>query len=63
MRSLIIEYYANNGQEVSLSLFPEPAIFFDVVSSGFELFDLIFLAIALWQAWKMPAPMSMNGSD
>ncbi len=59
-RTFIHQYFAENDMVGSLPLFPDPTLFLDVVTSGFEFFDVIFLAIALWQAWKMPAPVVLN---
>jgi hypothetical protein len=59
-RTFVNEYYAEQGLEVTLPLIPPVALYLDVVISGFELFDLIFLAIVLFQAWKMPAPVKLN---
>ncbi len=62
-RTFIHQYFAENDLVGSLPLFPPPALFMDVVSTGFQLFDVIFLAIALWQAWKMPAPFVLKTGD
>ncbi len=63
MRTLIQNYAEANNMIGNMPLFPDPALLIDVVSSGFEMFDFIFLAIVLWQAWKMPAPVTMNTGD
>ncbi len=59
-RTFANRYYAEQGMNLSLPLIPPVDLYLDVVTTGFELFDLIFLAIALWQAWKMPAPIKLN---
>jgi hypothetical protein len=37
----------------------DPALFTRVVTLGFGVMDFVFLAIALWQAWRMPAPLRL----
>lgn len=56
-------YAAQEGFEGSLPFIPDPALLMDVVSAGFEMFDLIFVAIVLWQAWKMPMPIKLQAGD
>ncbi len=63
MMSAFHEYFAENGITTKLPMIPTPALFVDVVSAGFQMFDLIFLAFALWQAWKMPAPVVLNSGE
>ncbi len=47
--------------EVGLPLLPlDPSLFISVVSVGFELFDLIFLAIVAYEAWTIPAPVRLR---
>lgn len=48
-----------DGTDVVLPLLPDPQLFFVVLSAGFSLFDLIFLAIVLWEAWRIPAPLTL----
>ena len=60
-RSLIIESFAKDGQAVAISLLPNPDVFYAVISAGFRPFDLIFLAIVIYEAWKFPAPVKMAG--
>ena len=62
-RTYIIRYMAENGVQAEVPFFPDPGLFLGIVRSGFELFDLIFLAIALWQAWKMPSPIVLQKSE
>ncbi len=62
-RTFIHQYIAENDLVWTLPLFPPPGLFLDVVSTGFQIFDVIFLAIALWQAWKMPAPFVLKPGD
>jgi hypothetical protein len=45
----------------TLPIFAPPALMFAVIRSGFQVFDLVFLAIVIYQAWKMPAPFKLAG--
>jgi len=61
-RTFILEYLHQHGKLGDLPLVPtSPSYFFGVVSAGFHLFDLIFLAIVVQQAWKIPAPVRLPG--
>jgi hypothetical protein len=42
-----------------LPLLAPPGLMFAVIRAGFEVFDLVFLAIVVYQAWKMPAPFKL----
>jgi len=46
--------------EVKLPLLPGIRLFFHVVSLGFGIFDVVFLAIVLWEAWRIPAPFKLR---
>ncbi|HUK62520.1 MAG TPA: hypothetical protein VLV15_04275, partial [Dongiaceae bacterium] len=35
------------------------AMAFSVLSAGFGLMDVVFLAITLWEAWKIPMPLRL----
>ena len=59
-RTFILQAFAERGEEVVLSLFPTPEMFFRVVSAGFGLFEVLFLGIVLYEAWKLPAPIKLN---
>ncbi len=43
----------------TLPLFAPPDLMFAVIRAGFQPFDLVFLAIVIYQAWKMPAPFKL----
>lgn len=58
-RSFFHRALAEDGSGYVLPLVPGPSLFIDVVSVGFGAFDLVFLAIVLWQAWKIPAPFRL----
>lgn len=62
-RTFFQKYAAENNIDGGLPLIPDLSLFFDVVTSGMEMFDLLFVAIALWQAWKMPAPLVIQRSE
>ncbi len=46
--------------EVNLPLLPGIRLLVRVVSLGFGVFDVVFLAIVLWQAWRIPAPFKLR---
>lgn len=60
-RTFLIKAFAEKGQEALLPLLPDPALFVEVIGLGFGVMDLVFLAIVLFQAWKMPAPYKISG--
>lgn len=60
-RTFIHEAFAEEGTEIALPLLPDPALFLQVLQAGFGLFDVIFLAIVVWEAWKLPAPVKLAG--
>ena len=45
---------------VHLPLLPGLDVLVRVVSLGFGTFDLVFLAIVLWEAWRIPAPFRLR---
>ena len=60
-RTLIQRAYLERGEEVVLPLLPAPGLLYEVVAIDFGLFDLVFLALVVFQAWKMPAPIELAG--
>jgi hypothetical protein len=60
-RTFIQRAFAEQGQELVLPFVPSPELFVNVVSAGFGIMDIVFLAIVVWEAWKIPAPVSLNG--
>ena len=58
-RTFIQRAYAEKGEAVALPLLPEPGLFLAVVSGGFGVMDLVFLAIVGYEAWKIPAPLAI----
>jgi hypothetical protein len=58
-RTFILRAMAEKGQELALPFLPNPLLFFEVVKLGFGLMDLVFLAIVVYEAWKIPAPFRL----
>jgi len=58
-RTFIHKAYADRGEPIALPLLPPPELFFRVVAVGFGIMDLVFLAIVLYEAWKIPAPVEI----
>ncbi len=51
---------AQQGQDFRVPMFTtNPELIGRVLSAGFGVMDLVFLAIVLWEAWKLPAPMKL----
>jgi len=44
----------------TLTMFPDPAVFFNVARVTFDMFTLIFLAITVYQAWKLVEPFEIK---
>jgi len=61
-RTFVQQAMAENGQEVLLPLLPDPATLMNVVSINFGLFEVLFLGIAVYEAWKLPAPLKIAGA-
>ena len=55
-RTFIHKAYADKGEPIVLPLLPAPELLFRVVAAGFGVMDLVFLAIVVYEAWKIPAP-------
>jgi hypothetical protein len=55
-RTFILRYISEQGTAGSLPLLPDPQTLIQVVRANFGLFDLIFLAIVVYEAWILPAP-------
>lgn len=36
-----------------------PSVFFEVIALNFGVMDVVFVAITLWEAWKIPAPLEI----
>jgi len=58
--TFINQYLASQSDERRIPFPPTDAgQFVDVVSSGFGIMDVVFLAIVVWQAWSMPRPLRL----
>jgi hypothetical protein len=58
-RTFIQKAYADRGEPIVLPFLPPLDVFFRVVAAGFGVMDLVFLAIVVWEAWKIPAPVEL----
>jgi len=57
-RTFILRQLADRN--LTIPFFPDPVLMYRVISAGFGIFDLVFLAIVVWQAWKMNAPFRLG---
>ena len=60
-RSFFHAALAEQGQGLLLPWLPSPSLLYAVVSAGFGVMDIVFLAILTWEAWKIPAPLLTTG--
>jgi hypothetical protein len=58
-RTFILRAMAESGEEMILPLLPAPGLLINVVRISFGIMDLVFLAIVLYEAWKIPAPVQL----
>ena len=58
-RTFILRAFAEDGEEMILPLLPSPELLVRAVGINFGVMDLVFLAIVLYQAWKIPAPLQL----
>lgn len=59
-RTFLLRYAGQQGGGMDLPLVPDFGLLVRVVRAGFSLFDLVFLAIVVFQAWRIPAPMRFH---
>ena len=59
-RTLVQKAFAEQGQEMLLPLIPSPEVLINVLKVSFGLMDVVFLAIVVYQAWKIPAPFRIG---
>ncbi len=59
-RSFVLKALAEEGREVVLPWIPTPDVLITVLQLGFGFMDVVFLAIVVYQAWKMPAPLRIG---
>ncbi len=62
-RSFALKYFADQGKSVVLPLVPAPDLFLNLLMADFGVMDLVFLAIVVYQAWKIPAPLQLTRSS
>ena len=60
----VASYLVNRSQihqelSVQLPLFPAPDTFVNVVKLGFDVMDFVFLALVVWEAWRIPQPVEL----
>jgi hypothetical protein len=58
-RTFVLKYYAAQGESVVLPLVPAPDLFLNLVMTNFGIMDLVFLAIVVYEAWRIPAPFKL----
>jgi len=58
-RTFLHRAFAAQGATGALPLLPEPQLLFDVVKLDFGIMDVVFLAIVVYEAWKIPAPVRL----
>lgn len=59
-RTFVQQALAKEGKEIILTLLPNPSMFLHVITLNFDMLDTVFLAIVLWEAWKIPAPAKLR---
>lgn len=59
-RTLVLREDASGVAAKFFPVIPSPAKLIEVTQLTFEAFTLLFLAIALWQAWKITAPVKLT---
>jgi len=62
-RTFILRAYAEEGEELVIPLIPSLDMFFNVARAGFGIMDVVFLAIVVYEAWKIPAPVTLPLGD
>jgi len=59
-RTFINEALVKSGDARQLGLMPVSMdAFYRIVTVDFGLMDVVFLAITLWEAWKIPRPLTL----
>jgi hypothetical protein len=58
-RSFIQQALEKEGKEMALAVLPNPATMAQVVALNFDVMSVLFLAITLWEAWKIPGPAKL----
>ena len=60
-RSFVLGAMAESGEPIVLPWLPDLHLFYTVVSLNFGVMELVFLAIVLYAAWRLPAPIRLGG--
>jgi len=59
-RTFINTALAGQGEAFRVGVPPQSAaLFLSVVAADLGIMDLVFLAIAVWEAWRIPRPLSL----
>jgi hypothetical protein len=59
-RTFLHRALAEQGRTERLPLVPQPGTLIEVVQVGFGVMDVVFLAIVVYEAWKIPAPLKLG---
>ncbi len=59
-RTWVQKALAEEGRELLLPWIPTPDVLIGVLQLGFGFMDVVFLAIVIYEAWKIPAPMRIG---
>jgi len=62
-RTFVHRAWAEEGMQGVLPWLPAPGLFVEVVGLGFGFMDLVFLAIVVYEAWKIPAPLALAKTE
>ena len=62
-RTFVHQAFAEEGVEGGLPLLPSPDVFIEVIGLSFGFMDVVFLAIVVYQAWKIPAPIQLASAS
>lgn len=60
--TFINKAFADRGEATRLGFPPNFEVLFGVVSLNFGIMDVVFLAIAVYEAWKIPRPFQLPPS-
>jgi len=59
-RTFINQALAERGEAFRVGLLPQsPGLFLSIVAADVGVMDLVFVAIAVWEAWRIPRPLSL----
>jgi len=58
-RTFLQRAFAAQGSPGTLPFFPNPELFLSVVKLNLGIMDAVFLAIVVYEAWKIPAPVRL----